>query len=352
MNYYFESDFFANSQLTPQQQEKPTREEMLKMAISDVNKKNKKILENPLNQGSSNISDKQLQESKKERNQLNKEGEALSRKHRNDPAKQLVPIPKKDLEKIMKEGTDLAKQKRPELWDNKPKTNPVVGKLIREDIRRKALEKAKQSNPELWVNDSKQTITDKPNEFDKQATENNYNGVLILGLSLSLIVILILLIWKRDLWKRLTGLKNLIAQKIKIEDSNRARKAFNLFGIIWVLFHVFMLMTSREVLDYRISWNDLWLFDNFEDYYREPPGYKSHYDITEFSIYVIIPLVIVFGKKYLNGEQLSSFKVRASIIKSNTDVQINDIKKYKELFDLGVISEAEFIEQKRKILNK
>lgn len=318
MNYYFESEFFAKSQLTEQQQEKPTRREMLKMAISDVNKKNKKILENPLNQGSSNISDKQLQESKKEINQLNKEGEALSRKYRNDPAKQLVPNSKKDIEKIMKEGTDLAKQKR----------------------------------PELWVNDSKQIITDKPNDFDKPATESNYNGVLITSISLFLLAILFFFMWRKSLFKRLIVVKNLIAQKIKIEDSNRARKAFNLFGIIWVLFHVFMLMTSREVLDYRISWNDLWLFDNFEDYYREPPGYKSHYDITEFSIYVIIPLVIVFGKKYLNGEQLSSFKVRSSMMKSNTDVQINDIKKYKELFDLGVISESEFMEQKRKILSK
>lgn len=317
MNYYFESEFFANSQLTPPQQEKPTIREMLKIAVSDVNKKNKKILENPLKQGSSNISDKQLQESKKEINQLNKEGEALSRKYRIDQDKQLAPVPKKDLEKIMKEGTELAKKE----------------------------------HPEYWVNDSKQILTDKPNDFDKPATESNYNGVLIIGISIFLLAILFIFKWRKSLFKRFIVVKNLIAQKIKIEDSNRVRKAFNLFGIIWVLFHVFMLMTSREVLDYRISWNDLWLFDNFEDYYREPPGYKSHYDITEFSIYVIIPLVIVFGKKYLNGEQLSSFKI-ASMIKSNTDVQINDIKKYKELFDLGVISEAEFIEQKRKILNK
>lgn len=318
MNYYFESEFFANSQLTPQQQEKPTIREMLKMAVSDVNKKNKKILENPLNQGSSNISDKQLQESKKEINQLNKEGEALSRKYRIDQDKQLAPVPKKDLEKIMKEGTELAKKE----------------------------------HPEYWVNDSKQILTDKPNDFDKPATESNYNGVLIIGISIFLLAILFIFKWRKSLFKRLIVVKNLIAQKIKIEDSNRARKAFNLFGIIWVLFHLFMLLTSEDIFKYSISWKGFWFFDYFADSYNRPYGYDSHYDITEFSIYVIIPLVIVFGKKYLNGEQLSSFKVRASMMKSNTDVQINDIKKYKELFDLGVISEAEFIEQKRKILNK
>ena len=318
MNYYFESEFFVNSQLTPQQQEKPTIREMLKMAVSDVNKKNKKILENPLNQGSSNISDKQLQESKKEINQLNKEGEALSRKYRIDQDKHLAPVPKKDLEKIMKEGTELAKKE----------------------------------HPEYWVNDSKQILTDKPNDFDKPATESNYNGVLIIGISIFLLAILFIFKWRKSLFKRLIVVKNLFAQKIKIEDSNRARKAFNLFGIIWVLFHLFMLLTSEDIFKYSISWKGFWFFDYFADSYNRPYGYDSHYDITEFSIYVIIPLVIVFGKKYLNGEQLSSFKVRASMMKSNTDVQINDIKKYKKLFDLGVISEAEFIEQKRKILNK
>jgi hypothetical protein len=318
MNYYFEPEFFANSQLTPQQQEKPTRGEMLKMAISDVNKKNQKEMESPLNQGGSAISDKQLLESKKEINRLNNEGEALSRKYRNDPAKQLVPNPKKDIEKIMREGTDLAKQK----------------------------------SPELWVNDSKQIHTNKLNDFDKPATKSNYNGVLIIGISLFLLAILFIFKWRKSLFKRLVVVKNMIAQKIKIEDSNRARKAFNLFGIIWVLFHLFMLLTSEDIFKYSISWKGFWFFDYFADSYNRPYGYDSHYDITEFSIYVIIPLVIFFGRKYLNGEQLSSFKVRASMMKSNTDVQINDIKKYKELFDLGVISEAEFIEQKRKILSK
>lgn len=321
MNYYFESEFCANSKLTPQQQEKPTRGEMLKMAVSDVNKKNKKILENPLNQGSSNISDKQLQESKKEINRLNKEGEALSRKYGIDQDKQLGTFTKKDLEKIMKEGNELAQQLKPELWDDDPKTMPVGVKA-------------------------------KPNEFDNQAPESQYNGVLIWGISLFILTIILFFKWKRSLFNRLIQVKNLMVQKIKFGDFNKAKKALNLLGVIWILFHLFMLMTSREVLDYRISWNDLWLFDNFEDYYREPPGYKSHYDITEFSIYVIIPLVIIFGKKYLNGEQLFSFKVRTSIMKSNTDIQFNELKKYKELFDLGVISEAEFIEEKRKILNK
>jgi hypothetical protein len=234
-------------------------------------------------------------------------------------------------DEIRKQALANAKERNPELWDDNPKTNPANT---------------------LNLNESKSLATDKPSKFDKQATESNFNVVLILVVSLSLLVILIILIWRKSLFKRLIMLKNLIAQKIKIEGSNRAKKAFNLLGIIWILFHLFMLLTSRDIFEYRISWNDLWLFDNFTDYYNGPAGYKSHYDITEFSIYVIIPLVMFFGKKYLNGEQLFSFKVRASIMKSNMDVQFNELKKYKELFDLGVLSEAEFIEEKRKILNK
>ena len=41
---------------------KPTRGEMLKMAVSDVNIKNQKIIENPFNEQSTIISAKQLDE--------------------------------------------------------------------------------------------------------------------------------------------------------------------------------------------------------------------------------------------------------------------------------------------------
>jgi hypothetical protein len=125
-------------------------------------------------------------------------------------------------------------------------------------------------------------------------------------------------------------------------------KTKNLIGFIWILFHLLMLLTSNEIFEYRISWVDFWFFDSWENY--DQMYYKSHYDISEFIVYVIIPLIIVFGRKYLKGEAILNLKMTPSTVKTNTDEQINDLKKYKELFDLGVISEEEFVELKKKLL--
>jgi hypothetical protein len=326
MNYYLKSEFLVETDLKPQEQEKPTRQEMLKMAISDVNKKNKKILENPFNQGSSNISDKQLQESKKEINQLNKEGEALSRKYRTDHSKLLLPTPKKDLSK-----QEQAKQKSNDFSDNDSKSNPV-------NVNNLYFSKSSLSS-------------DKYREFGKQSTESNNNVLLIMGVCLSLISIMIFFIWKKNLLNRMIVLKNLMIQKFKFYKSKKAKKAFNLLSFIWILFHLFMFLTSYNIVDYNISWEDFWFFNEWENYKSDVDG--IHYDISEFIIYVIIPLIIIFGRKYLKGERFfNSGLITVNNKTSNIDAQISDLKKYKELFDLGVISEDEFVEFKKKLINK
>lgn len=125
-------------------------------------------------------------------------------------------------------------------------------------------------------------------------------------------------------------------------------KTKRLIGIIWVLFHLFMLLTSENIFEYSISWEDFWFFNEWEDYqYRQ---YRNHYDISEFITYVIIPILVIYGRKYVRGEKILNSDLNSSIKKSNTDDRINDLKKYKELFDLGVISEAEFTEIKKKLL--
>ena len=129
-----------------------------------------------------------------------------------------------------------------------------------------------------------------------------------------------------------------------------SKKIKNILGLIWVLFHLFMLFTSENIFDYRISWEDFWIFNNWKDYTYSNYGYGGRYDISEFIIYVIIPILIIFGRKYIKGEKILISDLSSSIKKTNTDDRINDLKKYKELFDLGVISEEEFTEIKKKLL--
>ncbi len=136
--------------------------------------------------------------------------------------------------------------------------------------------------------------------------------------------------------------------KLSETTKNINPKTKNLIGITWILFHLFMLLTSNEIFEYRISWESFWFFNEWEGYgYR---GNKYHYDISEFMFYVIIPFVIIYGRKYIKGEKILKFDLNTSTKNSTTDERINELKKYKELFDLGVISEEEFTEIKKKLL--
>lgn len=138
--------------------------------------------------------------------------------------------------------------------------------------------------------------------------------------------------------------------QIFIDNFNKVNpKTKKLIGFIWILFHFFMLLTSRDIFVYHISWGDFWLFDDWETYDHYILRRNNHYDISEFTLYVIIPLLIIYGRKYLKGEKIQFLKLNSSK-KSNEDDLINDLKKYKELFDLGIISEDEFLAIKKKLL--
>lgn len=130
-----------------------------------------------------------------------------------------------------------------------------------------------------------------------------------------------------------------------------SKKTKNILGLIWMLFHLFMLITSKNVFEYRISWNHFWVFTNWTDYSLYWEGYGGKYDITEFIFYVVIPFLLIFIHKYFKGEDFLFFKFKSIEKKSTKDVIINDLKKYKELYDLGVISDEEFSEIKKKLLS-
>ena len=123
------------------------------------------------------------------------------------------------------------------------------------------------------------------------------------------------------------------------------------------MFHVFLLLISEYSIDVSFrqpfEWEDFWIFNNWS--FDSDPSH--HYDLFEFTLYVIIPLIVVLGRKYLNGELFKSESTEqkennvAPEITSSIDKQINDLKKMKELLDLGVISEEEFTEFKKKLMN-
>lgn len=139
--------------------------------------------------------------------------------------------------------------------------------------------------------------------------------------------------------------KTAVSKILEIPKSMDQRtKTF--LGIVWILFHLFLLITSHDILYYRLTWEDFWIFDEWGEHYQ------YRYDVSEFMIYVIIPLVIIYGRRYLRGQRVFSIESTSSNDTVSVDQQVNDLKKYKELYDLGVITEAEFIELKNKLLNK
>ena len=150
-------------------------------------------------------------------------------------------------------------------------------------------------------------------------------------------------------------IKFTLSSKVKQYVNSIDSKIKNLIFAIWILFHVFLLIISDNSIEssfrYPFEWEGFWIFD------RWSVDYGLHYDLFEFTLYVIIPLIFVLGRKYLNGELFKSNSpelqetIVAPEINNSIDKQINDLKKMKELLDLGVISEEEFTEFKKKLMN-
>jgi predicted transcriptional regulator len=100
------------------------------------------------------------------------------------------------------------------------------------------------------------------------------------------------------------------------------------------------------------TWKDFWFFNNW----KTEIGFKfdHYYDISEFTIYAILPTLFLFGKRYLSGNLFINKKGISDENDSNLnfDTKINQLKKIKELYDLGVITEMEFEDLKKKLLNR
>ena len=129
----------------------------------------------------------------------------------------------------------------------------------------------------------------------------------------------------------------------------------NIIFVVWILFHIFLLLSFDSNVGFRevqYTWKDFWFFNNW----KTEIGFKfdHYYDISEFTIYAILPTLFLFGKRYLSGNLFINKKGISDENDSNLnfDTKINQLKKIKELYDLGVITEMEFEDLKKKLLNR
>lgn len=95
-----------------------------------------------------------------------------------------------------------------------------------------------------------------------------------------------------------------LLQKIKprflaYNPKNIDSKKINLFVLIWSIFHLLLLINSKDILidKYTWSWKNFWVFTDWE-------SYMYYYDISEFVFYALFPVLFIFGRRYLRGEKL------------------------------------------------
>lgn len=140
------------------------------------------------------------------------------------------------------------------------------------------------------LNAKNATIITLKNELNviKSQHENYKISNLLL---LSLILVMVSLLFSLLKLKRAT-----------FNINNINKKKVNLFLIVWMIFHLLKALTSKDFFNYHLSWGDFWVFDYWRPYSSFVP--KNRYDISEFSFYVLLPLIFVFGRRYLRNEKL------------------------------------------------
>lgn len=149
---------------------------------------------------------------------------------------------------------------------------------------------------------------------------------------------------------------------------NLNNKVIKILGAFWVLFHLFMLITSKNIFTYFISWNDFWFFNNWKHYDHYEMGYEDfnlwmegkpipnahyykHYDISEFTLYVLLPLFVFFAIRYKKTGKLLGTNLKFNSTKKDERLDLeSQLKKLNQLKDDGLIDENDYKEMKSKIL--
>ncbi|MBP5994366.1 MAG: hypothetical protein KA736_01585 [Crocinitomicaceae bacterium] len=93
-------------------------------------------------------------------------------------------------------------------------------------------------------------------------------------------------------------------QKIKFKFvqfsfKNIDKRRINLILLVWGIFHFYVLITSDRIFATPNTWarRHFWIIADWE-------SYSDSYDLSEFVIYAILPILFIFGRRYLRGEKL------------------------------------------------
>jgi succinate-acetate transporter protein len=102
-----------------------------------------------------------------------------------------------------------------------------------------------------------------------------------------------------DLFLLLILLGKVKVKVLNFSQKNIDRKRINLLLLVWTLFHLFLLITTNKIFVTRNSfaWENFWVLADWEEH-------PFYYDVTEFFVYALIPLLIVLGRRYLKGDKV------------------------------------------------
>jgi hypothetical protein len=102
-----------------------------------------------------------------------------------------------------------------------------------------------------------------------------------------------------DLFLLLVLIGKVKVKVLHFSQKNIDRKRINLLLLVWTLFHLFLLLTTNKIFVTRNSWawENFWVLADWE-------AHPFYYDVSEFFVYALIPLLIVLGRRYLKGDKV------------------------------------------------